>query len=95
MNSGTYSPTLIEDLGKLTAKADGGKPFTSVPAPNPRDFVSYDECQAEAEKQLAERHPEFVQKLVNGPLVKALFIHFTAFVAWKCAAEATRRAQKV
>jgi hypothetical protein len=54
------------------------------------DFVSYLECRAEAERQFAERHPDF-------PLDEAyreFVLAFAANVAHATAAEATKRAKE-
>lgn len=60
-----------------------------------RDFVSMDECLAEARKQLAERYPDLDQQVGAGDgALASLVTTFAGRVAWLCAAEATRRAKK-
>lgn len=54
------------------------------------DFVTVDECEAEAVKQMEERYPE------GGTLQppwREFVINFAANVAHKCAVEATKRAR--
>lgn len=59
----------------------------------PADFVSFEECQAEAKQQLEERHPDLVRFL--GKEYANFVLIFAANVAHTTAAEASRRAKSV
>lgn len=90
-----YNGTLIEDLGKTVAKADHLDPVTeriAVPSSLP-DFMSFEECRAIAEEEMAQDHPEIL-KITNGDAIANFSIRFATMVAWRCAAEATRRAKQ-
>lgn len=55
------------------------------------DYVSFDECEAEAKRQMELRHSEPGTDL--GDVWKEFALLFAANVAYKCAVEATRRAK--
>lgn len=54
------------------------------------DYMSFDECEAEAKKQMEIRHPEGGFGL---DLWREFAVLFASNVAYKCAAEATKRAR--
>ena len=55
-----------------------------------KDFVTYDECLAEARKAMAERYPQ-LPELTLGKEWSEFCISFAAGLAWKCAAMAVAR----
>lgn len=57
-----------------------------------KDYVSHEDCIAEAKKQMAERHPDIERKF--GESGAEFIVMFAANVAWNCAAEASKRAKK-
>jgi hypothetical protein len=93
-----YTGTLIEDLGKTVAKADHLTVDESLLIAerllpiSVRDYVSFEECRAMAEEQMAKDHPEIL-KITNGDAIADFAIRFATYVAWKAAAEATRRSR--
>jgi len=56
------------------------------------DFVSYEECRAEAEALLERKYPDVVN-FALGPELGQFCVLFAANVAWRSAAKATVRAQ--
>lgn len=84
-----YRGTLIADLKETVAKVDRLDPIEDgiVPRASLPDFVGFEECRAAAEKQMAKDHPG----LMPDDDTKRFAIGFATYVAWSCAAEATRR----
>jgi hypothetical protein len=55
------------------------------------DYVSYAECEAEAKRQMALRHPDPGLELTE--VWREFAVLFAANVAYRCAVEATKRAR--
>lgn len=59
----------------------------------PADFVSYEECETAVKNYLLEHH-QGIENFLLGPALVEFTVRVATQVAWRCAAEATKRAAK-